>query len=279
VGRHSAQAPPSSPRHARPAQSPVTASAAMHGAVRSRSWLHTGPVAGVITAVLVSTGAASYPGGSGHAPPDAARIAEREVGVGQTVAGPSTSPIASPAERSTRVSRRGRSAPSASSAASADPTAPPPTASSTPKSDPKSTQQPGQTVAGSWRLPSDAPISSCYCPRWGTQHEGLDFAGRADSPIFAVGDGVVVAAGPVSGFGHWVVVRHANGDVTIYGHMFTVAVTVGQHVSAGQRIADVGSDGQSTGPHLHLAVRVGGINGPLADPIRWLAARGVAVAR
>ncbi len=128
-----------------------------------------------------------------------------------------------------------------------------------------------------WVRPSAGPQTSCFCMRWGVMHEGIDLAGPLGSPIVAAGDGVVVEAGPASGFGLWVVIRHANGDYSIYGHMYTYYVTVGQHVRAGQHIADIGANGQSTGPHLHFGIARGSAFGPYLDPIPWLAARGVAI--
>ena len=81
-------------------------------------------------------------------------------------------------------------------------------------------------------------------------------------------DGVVIKAGPAPGFGYWVVIQHSNGDVSIYGHMETFSVTVGEHVKAGEIIAHEGSMGYSTGPHLHFEVHRGGFDGPPIDPSR-----------
>jgi len=136
---------------------------------------------------------------------------------------------------------------------------------------------PGKTVPGTWVRPSAGGESSCFCMRWGVMHEGIDLAGPLGSPIVAAGDGVVIDAGPAEGFGLWVVIQHDNGDVTIYGHMYHYYVTVGEHVSAGQHIADIGANGQATGPHLHFGVRLGGPNGPYVDPVPWLRARGVEI--
>jgi murein DD-endopeptidase MepM/ murein hydrolase activator NlpD len=133
------------------------------------------------------------------------------------------------------------------------------------------------TVPGRWVRPNDGPYNSCFCMRWGAMHEGIDLAGKLGSPIYAVGDGVVLRAGPADGFGNWIVIQHANGDVTIYGHMRYYSVHAGESVSAGQQIAVVGAEGDVTGPHLHLGVRRGGFDGPYTDPVPWLAARGVSV--
>lgn len=128
-----------------------------------------------------------------------------------------------------------------------------------------------------WVRPSQGAESSCFCMRWGVMHQGIDLVGPLGSPILAAGTGTVVAAGPASGFGLWVVIRHDNGDCTVYGHMYHYYVSVGQRVSAGQHIADIGANGQSTGPHVHFGVMQGRMNGPYVDPIPWLRARGVEI--
>ncbi len=120
-----------------------------------------------------------------------------------------------------------------------------------------------------------ARLSSTFGYRWGTLHAGIDLAAPMLTPEYAVMDGVVLQAGPASGFGQAVYLQHENGDVTVYGHMEQILVTAGQVVRAGETIALVGNQGQSTGPHLHLEVHVGGLGGEKTDPIPWLAARGV----
>ncbi|MGI8532038.1 MAG: M23 family metallopeptidase, partial [Geodermatophilaceae bacterium] len=93
-------------------------------------------------------------------------------------------------------------------------------------------------------------------------------------PIYAVGDGTVVRAGPASGFGQAIYIQHANGDVTVYGHEEVIKVATGQQVYAGQVIALIGMRGFSTGPHVHFEVQQG-LYGTRIDPVPWLAARGV----
>jgi murein DD-endopeptidase MepM/ murein hydrolase activator NlpD len=97
------------------------------------------------------------------------------------------------------------------------------------------------------------------------------------TPEKAAMDGVVLEAGPASGYGLAVFVQHANGDVTVYGHMDQILVEPGQYVEAGETIALLGNRGQSTGPHLHFEVHQGGMNGKRIDPVPWLAERGVEV--
>lgn len=118
-------------------------------------------------------------------------------------------------------------------------------------------------------------ITSGYGPRWDAQHKGLDIAAPLGSPIRVPLDGVVIDSGPASGFGLWVRVRHADGTVTLYGHIDRTFVGVGQRVTAGQVIAEVGNRGRSTGPHLHFEVIAPG--GGNVNPTPWLEQRNVAV--
>jgi murein DD-endopeptidase MepM/ murein hydrolase activator NlpD len=120
-------------------------------------------------------------------------------------------------------------------------------------------------------------LSSGFGPRWGRLHAGVDFAAPLGTPEKAIMDGTVVKAGAASGYGQAVYIQHDNGDVTVYGHMRRILVAIGERVHAGQVIAELGSEGRSTGPHLHLEVHRGGIDGEKVDPVPWLAERGVAV--
>ncbi len=132
--------------------------------------------------------------------------------------------------------------------------------------------------AGSWGNPMSAgayTISTCFCMRWGVFHWGVDFAAGYGTPIHAIGAGRVASAGPAQGFGNWVVIDHGSGTYSVYGHMRVLKVSTGQRVQRGQVIALVGSEGESTGPHLHLEIRLGGIEGTKVDPQVWLAQRGV----
>ena len=89
-------------------------------------------------------------------------------------------------------------------------------------------------------------------------HAGVDFAGPVGTPLFATGDGVVTHAGWLSGYGRLVKIQHEFGIETRYAHMSRIRVKVGQRVSRGDRIGDMGASGRVTGPHLHYEVRVGG---------------------
>ena len=120
-----------------------------------------------------------------------------------------------------------------------------------------------------------ARMTTCFCMRWGTMHWGIDLAAPMLTPEYAAEDGVVVRAGAASGFGQAVYILGVSGDVTVYGHMEKILVEAGDVVSAGDRIALLGSRGQSTGPHLHFEVHQGGMDGKRIDPVPWLRARGV----
>jgi murein DD-endopeptidase MepM/ murein hydrolase activator NlpD len=104
-------------------------------------------------------------------------------------------------------------------------------------------------------------------------HKGADFAGRTGTDILATADGVVTHAGWQSGYGKMVTIRHAFGIETRYAHNSKLRVKVGQRVSRGDHIADMGNTGRSTGTHLHYEVRV---NGQPVNPMIYIkAARNV----
>ncbi|WP_342237535.1 M23 family metallopeptidase [Inquilinus sp. OTU3971] len=88
-----------------------------------------------------------------------------------------------------------------------------------------------------------------------TLHAGLDLVAPAGTPIYATGDGRVLRAGPAGGYGNMVEIQHADGLVTRYGHMQSIAVEAGQPVTAATVIGQLGSTGVSTGPHLHYEIR------------------------
>ena len=124
-------------------------------------------------------------------------------------------------------------------------------------------------------MPTKGIFTSGFGYRWGVLHAGIDLANSIGTPIRAVSDGVVIDAGPTAGYGMWVKLRHADGTVTLYGHVNTTMVRVGQRVMAGDQIATMGNRGNSTGPHLHFEVLLGGTQ--RVDPVPWLAKRGLSV--
>lgn len=100
-------------------------------------------------------------------------------------------------------------------------------------------------------------------------HTGLDFPAETGTPILAAAGGVVVVQEYHAAYGNMVEVDHGNQLITRYAHASQVYVKKGDIVKRGQRIADVGSTGRSTGPHLHFEVWVAGVP---QDPQRFLAA-------
>ena len=124
-------------------------------------------------------------------------------------------------------------------------------------------------------MPTKGIFTSNFGYRWGVLHAGIDLANSIGTPILAVSDGVVIDAGPTAGYGMWVKLRHSDGTVTLYGHINSALVSVGQSVMAGDQIATMGNRGNSTGPHLHFEVLLGGTE--RIDPVPWLAKRGLYV--
>ncbi len=122
-------------------------------------------------------------------------------------------------------------------------------------------------------MPARGVWTSGFGYRWGVLHAGIDIANSIGTPIVAAADGVVTDAGLTAGYGAWVKIRHADGTVTLYGHVNTWLVTPGERVMAGDQIATIGNRGQSTGPHLHFSVLRNGTD--FIDPVPWLAAKGL----
>jgi murein DD-endopeptidase MepM/ murein hydrolase activator NlpD len=100
-------------------------------------------------------------------------------------------------------------------------------------------------------------------------HPGQDMGGAYGSPIYATAGGVVIYASWMNGYGRMVQIQHAFGISTVFGHMSQIRVKVGQRVSRGDRIGDMGSSGRSTGTHLHYEVRIG--NKPV-NPMTYIKA-------
>ncbi|MDY7577487.1 M23 family metallopeptidase [Herbaspirillum sp. RTI4] len=102
-------------------------------------------------------------------------------------------------------------------------------------------------------------------------HEGLDFPASVGTPIYAAAAGVVMASEYHPQFGNMVEIDHGNDIMTRYAHASALFVKVGDIVSRGQHIADIGTTGRSTGPHLHFEVRIRGV---AQDPKKFLALGG-----
>ncbi len=108
-------------------------------------------------------------------------------------------------------------------------------------------------------------------------HSGIDFHAASGSSVVAVGAGTVVEAGWGGAYGNNIVLRMTDGTYTQYGHLSSIAVSIGQSVGQGQRIGLSGSTGNATGPHLHFEARSTPSYGSDTDPVAYLRAHGVTV--
>ncbi|MFF3908138.1 M23 family metallopeptidase [Streptomyces sp. NPDC001848] len=138
---------------------------------------------------------------------------------------------------------------------------------------------PPQRTARAWNAPVEsyrlsAPFGSGG-DHWAHRHTGQDFAVPIGTPVRAVGAGKVVRVACGGAFGMEVVLQHPGGYFTQYAHLAAVTVGQGELVATGQWIAQSGTTGNSTGPHLHFEVRVTPEWGSGIDPVPWLTARGV----
>ncbi|MEM9970014.1 MAG: M23 family metallopeptidase [Pseudomonadota bacterium] len=125
------------------------------------------------------------------------------------------------------------------------------------------------------KLPFGFPIRGTYVstsgfgPRWGRMHNGHDWAGPTGTPIHATADGRVTFVGRQSGYGNIIKIQHDFGFETRYAHLSRFRVEVGQRVSLGDRIGDMGNTGRSTGTHLHYEVRT---QGKAVNPLIYIKA-------
>jgi murein DD-endopeptidase MepM/ murein hydrolase activator NlpD len=131
---------------------------------------------------------------------------------------------------------------------------------------PRSGSSGGAVSSGGYAWPMCAPVTSEYGPRWGRVHRGIDQGAAGGTPIGAAKAGRVIFAGWQGGYGNLVLIDH-GGAVSAYAHQSRFAVGQGAQVSRGQTIGYVGSTGNSTGPHLHLEIRV---NGSAVNPRQYL---------
>ena len=127
-------------------------------------------------------------------------------------------------------------------------------------------------------LPNSSPINAAFNSSsygWRTDpfngneafHEGLDFSANTGTPISAAADGIVTSAERTSDYGNIVKIDHGAGLETRYAHASVLLVKSGERVVKGQVVAQVGSTGRSTGPHLHYEIR---LNGNALDPRKYL---------
>lgn len=100
-----------------------------------------------------------------------------------------------------------------------------------------------------------------------SNHKGIDLGFPSGTSVLATADGTVTIAGYYGGYGNLVEIKHANGYVSRYGHLNSVSVKEGMHVSQGMQIGISGSTGVSTGPHLHFEIMH---NGEQVDPLKYI---------
>jgi murein DD-endopeptidase MepM/ murein hydrolase activator NlpD len=118
---------------------------------------------------------------------------------------------------------------------------------------------PDNPIFNGYMWPAKGALTSGYGWRRGKMHQGIDIAAPIGTPIIAAASGEVVFAGWNSGgYGNLVQLRHPDGSVTFYAHNNRLLVNNGQKVKQGQLIAEMGSTGRSTGPHLHFEIRPNG---------------------
>ena len=98
-------------------------------------------------------------------------------------------------------------------------------------------------------------------------HAGIDIPGPTGQPVYAARDGVVLTASARGGYGNVIVIDHGDGMSTVYAHLSKFNVEAGDELKVGDDIGDIGSTGNSTGPHLHFEIRLGGSP---TDPLQWL---------
>ena len=125
----------------------------------------------------------------------------------------------------------------------------------------------GSRPASGFIWPVNGVLTSGFGQRWGRLHAGIDVGVGFGTSIASVASGTVVYSGWLGGYGNLVVVDHGNGLSTAYAHQQRIYAALGQQVSQGESLGEVGSTGNSTGPHLHFEVR---INGLAVDPLGYL---------
>ena len=118
-----------------------------------------------------------------------------------------------------------------------------------------------------WPVPGGRIISRWGASRGNRSHQGLDISGAHGANVVAAASGTVITNSYGSGYGYYVTISHGNGLSTLYSHLSSSAVNVGDTVSKGQVVGYVGSTGNATTPHLHFEVFVNGVR---VNPERWL---------
>ncbi|SNT16071.1 Septal ring factor EnvC, activator of murein hydrolases AmiA and AmiB [Anaerovirgula multivorans] len=136
-------------------------------------------------------------------------------------------------------------------------------------------QSSGEYVGGemAWPVPGNTRISSPFGNRIHPilkvqrMHTGIDIPAPSGTPVVAATQGTVVSSATIGSYGRTIIIDHGGGVLTLYAHNSRLLVSVGDKVSRGQKIAEIGSTGASTGPHLHFEVRK---DGKYVDPTPYV---------
>ena len=126
---------------------------------------------------------------------------------------------------------------------------------------------PPKIGTGTFSNPTRGTLTSRFGSRWGRMHEGIDIAAKIGTPVNAADGGKVIFSGTSGAYGKLVKIDHGGGFVTYYAHNSKLLVSKGDKVFKGQKIAESGNTGRSTGPHLHFEVRK---NGKPVNPLSYV---------
>lgn len=122
-----------------------------------------------------------------------------------------------------------------------------------------------------WPVPHFYKVSSHFGPRGRRHHDGIDIPAPSGTPIVAVDTGVVIYSdNGIRGYGNMIVIAHGDDIFTVYAHNRKNKVDKGERVDKGQKIAEVGNTGRSTGPHLHFEIRV---KNKVRNPAQFLSSK------
>lgn len=116
-------------------------------------------------------------------------------------------------------------------------------------------------------LPAKGTLTSNFGQRWGKMHNGIDIGAPYGTIIHSAASGVVSFSGWQQGYGYVIKIDHGSGIETVYAHCRKIYVKKSQKVKSGEQIGEVGSTGNSTGPHVHFEIRV---NGAAQNPLVYI---------
>ncbi len=133
-----------------------------------------------------------------------------------------------------------------------------------------STGSAGSCSGGFAHPAAGRPVTSEYGPRWGKFHHGIDLGLPLGTAVHAAQGGVVEFAGWMSGYGYAVDINHCGKYTTRYAHLSSFVSHQGNKVGKGATVAKSGSTGNSTGPHLHFEIRLGGRWGTTVNPRKYI---------